>query len=59
MVTREAFLPQIPAGSVLHLDPKHALRLNHIEIWFLIIPCKLPRHGSFAARQDPKNGPRA
>jgi hypothetical protein len=34
-----------------HFTPKHASRINQIEIWFLILVRKLLRRGNFTSKE--------
>jgi transposase len=52
IASREAFLRDPGHRIIFHFTPKHASRLNQIEIWFSILARKLLRRGSFASTED-------
>ncbi len=49
---RAAFLRDPAHRVVFHYTPKHASRLNQIELWLSILTRKLRRRGSFVAVAD-------
>ncbi len=54
LVTREAFLRDPAHRICFHFTPRHASRLNQIEIWFSILVRKLLRRASFTSTHDLK-----
>jgi transposase len=54
MKTREAFLRDGSHRIVFHFTPKHASRINQIEIWFSVLVRKLLRRGDFTSKEHLK-----
>lgn len=55
METCDQFLNESGRSIVFHYTPKHASRMNQIEIWFGILMKKVVRRGSFSSTADLKN----
>ena len=49
-----AFLRDGSHRIVFHFTPKHASRINQIEIWFSILVRKLLRRGNFTSKENLK-----
>jgi hypothetical protein len=55
MATREKFLTDPGKSVVFHYTPKHASRMNQIEIWFGTVVKKVIRRGDFRSKEDLRN----
>ena len=55
MATREEFLTDPGKSVVFHYTPKHASRMNQIEIWFGIVVKKVIKRGNFCSKEDLKS----
>ncbi len=55
MATREAFLRDATHRITFHFTPKHASRINQIEIWFSILVRKLLRRGNLTSKAHLKH----
>jgi transposase len=52
VATREKFLRNPNHRIMIHFTPKHASRLNRIEMWLSILARKVIRRGSFTSVED-------
>jgi len=55
MSMREDYLSARNKRIIFHYMPKHASRMNQIEVWFGILMRKVIKRGNFGSQQDLKD----